>query len=230
MELPYTMKKQIKDTGSWRVKAAIGLLAFVAPIAFWWSVPGVPPVQRAVESTWLVTSTQGEGTAIAISETRLLTAAHVVRGCSSVVLTQVISVAGKKIGAYCITADVIGTASATDVAILRPRTAGAIRRFVSPAKNREALPAGSEVFHVGNFYGSLMPSCVSRGIVSRNDAQASDPQCHWKTVDQTTALAIGGSSGGGLFNADGELVGIVVGTYDSVSGIGFFVPLRAISI
>ena len=76
---------------------------------------------------------------------------------------------------------------------------------------------GTEVIHVGSsagFYNSM-----SLGIVSQTDREY-----RGKMYDQTSTIAYPGSSGGGMYTADGKCIGLV--TLAVGPGLNFYVPVR----
>ena len=86
------------------------------------------------------------------------------------------------------------------------------------------MTVGETVVAIGNPLGSLGGS-VSRGIISAVGREVSIEGCPM-TLMQVDASVNPGNSGGGLFNMDGQLIGIVnaKSTGDSVEGIGFAIP------
>ena len=84
---------------------------------------------------------------------------------------------------------------------------------------------------IGNPLGEL-GGTVTEGIISALDRQI-DVGGTTMTLLQTDASISPGNSGGGLFNADGNLIGIVNAKYSSnstssgsVEGIGFAIPIN----
>ena len=88
-----------------------------------------------------------------------------------------------------------------------------------------SMTVGDPVFAVGNPLG-VLSSSVSQGIVSGLD-RTINVDGHNMTLMQTDAAVNPGNSGGGLFNANGELIGIVnAKSYGlEVEGIGFAIPM-----
>ncbi len=111
----------------------------------------------------------------------------------------------------------VGGDSFTDIAVLKLDVTGS---GVSSDKIVEAhLPAsdythsyGEEVFAIGN-PGGTMPMSVSQGIISYLERTMSFDGTEL-TVMQIDAHATHGSSGGGLYNFYGELIGLVNGGSD----------------
>ena len=126
-------------------------------------------------------------------------------------------------------AQVIATDSYSDLAILKIDKTG-----LTPVKfgSSSSLRLGEPVFVVGSPYNGLFANSVSSGIVSglnREMVLNSATQ----TFIQTDAAVNPGNSGGPMFNANGELVGVitrksmlstVTGESTSIEGIGFAIP------
>ncbi len=126
-------------------------------------------------------------------------------------------------------AEVVATDSYSDLAILKIDKTG-----LTPVKfgSSSSLRLGDTVFVIGSPYNGLFANSVSSGIVSglnREIVLNSATQ----TFIQTDAAVNPGNSGGPMFNANGELVGIitrksmlstVTGETTSIEGIGFAIP------
>ncbi len=126
-------------------------------------------------------------------------------------------------------AEVVATDSYSDLAILKIDKTG-----LTPVKfgSSSSLRLGDTVFVIGSPYNGLFANSVSSGIVSglnREMVLNSATQ----TFIQTDAAVNPGNSGGPMFNANGELVGIitrksmlstVTGETTSIEGIGFAIP------
>ncbi len=85
---------------------------------------------------------------------------------------------------------------------------------------------GEVAVAVGNPLGTLS-NTVTDGIVSALNRQVT-VQNNDMTLIQTDASISPGNSGGGLFNANGELIGIVnaKSSYSEAEGIGFAIPIN----
>ena len=120
-------------------------------------------------------------------------------------------------------ATLVGTDSETDVAVIKVEAAN-----LKPATlgDSDQLTVGQTAIVIGNPLGSLGGS-VTSGIISALDR---DVTVNGETMNllQTSAAVNPGNSGGGLFNANGYLVGIVNAKYTStdVEGIGFAIPIN----
>ncbi len=123
------------------------------------------------------------------------------------------------------TASIVGYEKYNDVAVLkidakglRPVTLG----------DSASLSVGDVVYAVGNPLGELDFS-MSTGHVSALDrAIASDESGVAINMFQIDAAVNSGNSGGPVFNAAGEVVGIVTAKYAStgVEGLGFAIPIN----
>lgn len=168
--------------------------------------------QRQVES--------GAGSGVIISDDGyILTCAHVVDGASNVTVT---------IDDVDYTATVIGSDTASDVAVLKIEAEGLTPAVVGDSN---ALAVGEEVVAVGNPLGNLSGT-VTNGIVSALDRDVAiennDGSILNLSLIQTNASISPGNSGGGLFNMAGELVGIVNAKSEAsgAEGLGFAIPIN----
>lgn len=119
-------------------------------------------------------------------------------------------------------ATLIGTDSYSDLAVIKIDATGLPAATLGASSN---MTVGDPVFAVGNPLG-VLSSSVSQGIISGLD-RTINVDGHNMTLMQTDAAVNPGNSGGGLFNANGELIGIVnAKSYGlDVEGIGFAIPM-----
>lgn len=119
-------------------------------------------------------------------------------------------------------ATLIGTDSITDLAIIKIDAENLSAATIGTSGN---VTVGDTVYAIGNPLGVLAAS-VSQGIISGLDRLVT-VEDQEMTLMQTDASVNPGNSGGGLFNADGELIGIVnsKASGDNVEGIGFAIPI-----
>lgn len=126
-------------------------------------------------------------------------------------------------------ATVVAADSYSDLAILKIDKTG-----LTPVKfgSSSSLRLGDTVFVIGSPYNGLFANSVSSGIVSGLDREMVLNSAT-QTFIQTDAAVNPGNSGGPMFNANGELVGIVTrksmlstvtGETTSIEGIGFAIP------
>jgi S1-C subfamily serine protease len=83
---------------------------------------------------------------------------------------------------------------------------------------------GEDVFAIGNPSGKL-PMTVSAGIVSYLDRETLINSVGYMRLTQIDVQINHGSSGGGLFNMYGELVGITNAGSETYDGINYAIPL-----
>ena len=119
-------------------------------------------------------------------------------------------------------ATLIGTDSYSDLAVIKIDATGLPAATLGTSSN---MTVGDPVFAIGNPLG-VLSSSVSQGIISGLD-RTINVDGHNMTLMQTDAAVNPGNSGGGLFNANGELIGIVTAkSYGlDVEGIGFAIPM-----
>lgn len=159
---------------------------------------------------------QGAGSGVIISQDGyILTNNHVINGANSVKVRLRDST---EYGAT-----IIGSDSDNDIALLKVSATG-----LSPATfgDSNSLAVGDYVVAIGNPLGEL-GGTVTDGIISAlaRKVTIEDTQM---TLLQTNAQVNPGNSGGGLFNANGELVGIVNAKQSAteVEGIAFAIPIN----
>lgn len=127
-------------------------------------------------------------------------------------------------------ATIIGADQRSDIAIVKINATGL--KFASIADS-DKLKLGQEVIAIGNPLGEGLSCC--NGIISalaRDIVVDDNPM----TVIQTNAAINAGNSGGGLFNMNGDLVGVVnakssASYYDeaSVEGMGYAIPSNTVA-
>lgn len=119
-------------------------------------------------------------------------------------------------------AKLIGTDSDTDLAVLKIDADN-----LSPAVlgDSDALHIGDDCYAIGNPFG--LENSVSKGIVSGLKRQVSTSN-HALTSIQTDAAINSGNSGGALFNAYGEVIGVVNEKYVSsyAESLGFAITIN----
>ena len=92
-----------------------------------------------------------------------------------------------------------------------------------PPKEGYAVRKGETVFSVGNPTGSL-PGSVARGVISYIERQTSVSEIGDMTLMQIDVSTNPGSSGGGLYNLYGELIGITNAGNTNYTNINFAIP------
>lgn len=120
-------------------------------------------------------------------------------------------------------AAVIGSDSKTDVAVLKIEAEGLPPAVVGDS---DSLRVGEFVLAVGNPLGRL-GGTVTDGIISALDRDVTVNNQSMQLLQMNAAVSPG-NSGGGLFNARGELIGIVnAKSSDSdAEGLGFAIPIN----
>ena len=163
--------------------------------------------------------TQGAGSGVIISEDgTIITNNHVIEGAKNITVTL------RSGESY--EATLIGADEELDVALIKI-DAGDKELTVAIVGDSDELQVGDKSVIIGNPLGTLGGS-VTEGIVSALDRSI---VVDGKTMNlmQTDAAINAGNSGGGMFNGQGELVGIVVAKNYSgeVDNIGFVIPINA---
>lgn len=201
-------------------------------------VPGpvLNQYEKAQLQTVLVRSPDGSGSGVVVQranslgEPRLFvwTAAHVVEGYNQVEVVRTARQDGAKLDCELVWAAlVIARDAHIDVAVLWLDTKPS--EFFLPVEFDFVIPhVGDSVFHVGNFYGADFDGSVSTGVISQLGVTPSDRYRNWfwANLDQTTAFAVPGSSGGPVFDAQGEVIGLIVSGPIRTGGISCYVPTR----
>lgn len=158
---------------------------------------------------------QGAGSGVIISEDGyIVTNNHVVNNATSLKVT---TTDGTEFDAK-----IIGTDSQTDLAIIK---INAQKLQVATLGDSDTLQVGDPAIAIGNPLGEL-GGTVTTGIISATDRQITIDN-ETMTLLQTDAAINPGNSGGGLFNSDGNLIGIVNAKESStgIEGLGFAIPI-----
>jgi serine protease Do len=120
-------------------------------------------------------------------------------------------------------AKIIGYERDNDVAVIKIDATG-----LTPVKlgTNEGMRVGDTVYAVGNPLGELDYSMTS-GIVSALDRVIRVDESTSINMFQIDAAVNTGNSGGPVYNANGEVIGIVSAKYAStgVEGLGFAIPI-----
>lgn len=122
-------------------------------------------------------------------------------------------------------ATLIGTDARNDLAVIKIDATG-----LSPATlgDSDMLTVGEDVVAIGNPLGELRGTSTG-GMVSALNREVS-VEGTTMTLIQHDAAVSPGSSGGGLFNSSGSLIGIVnaKASSDDAEGIGFAIPVNSV--
>ena len=121
-------------------------------------------------------------------------------------------------------ADVVGTDSRTDLAVLKI----AATNLPAVTARGTDLVLAETVIAIGNPLG-VLSNTVSEGILSCLTREITI-EGHTMSLIQIDAAVNHGNSGGGLFDSNGSLIGIVnaKSTGESVEGIGFAIPITTV--
>lgn len=158
----------------------------------------------------------GAGSGVILSEDGyIVTNNHVIEGANTITV--------KTRDGKSYNAKLIGTDSSTDLAVIKIDATG-----LKPAVlgNSSELQVGDTAIAIGNPLGEL-GGTVTTGIVSALDREVTIDNQTMHLL-QTNAAINPGNSGGGLFNDQGELIGIVnaKSSGSNIEGLGFAIPIN----
>ncbi|MDL2323811.1 trypsin-like peptidase domain-containing protein [Ruminococcaceae bacterium OttesenSCG-928-A16] len=158
----------------------------------------------------------GAGSGVIISEDGyIITNNHVVDGARSVTVTLPDGSEHQ--------ATLVGTDPTSDVAVIKIEVTGLVPATIS---NSDNIQVGDFCLAIGNPMGTL-GGTVTDGIVSALNREITIDGNTMNLLQMSAAVSPG-NSGGGLFNANGELMGIVnakSGGQDT-EGLGFAIPMN----
>ena len=163
--------------------------------------------------------TQGAGSGVIIqSNGYIVTCNHVIEGATKITVTL------NNNKEYAAT--LIGADPENDVAVLKIKATGLTAASYGDSSK---LVPGDSVIAIGNPLGELSNTATT-GIISALDRELT---IDGKTMNlmQTDASINPGNSGGALFDASGNLVGIVVAKSagSDVEGLGFAIPINRVA-
>lgn len=175
----------------------------------------------------------GAGSGVIISENGyILTCAHVISGANSIQVTTSDGVV--------YTATVVGSYEDGDIAVLKIEAEGLQTAVLGDS---DKIQLAETLYAVGNPGGTLSGS-ITDGIISATSRTISisienevgpyglgiNNRIVSLDVLQTNAAVSPGNSGGGLFNAQGELIGIVnaKSSGENQEGLGFAIPVNTV--
>ncbi len=158
--------------------------------------------------------TEGAGSGVIISEDGFIaTNYHVIEGATNI---KVYLRSGEEY-----TATLWGYNIKNDLAVVKIEAKGL---EIATFGNSDNLVEGEDVIAIGNPLG-LLGGTVTKGIISslKREVEIDNRKM---TLLQTDASVSPGNSGGGLFNASAELIGIVnaKSSGDAVGDIGYAIP------
>lgn len=112
--------------------------------------------------------------------------------------------------------------SGHDLALLRIRKTGFNQASAEFYLGEEIPPIGTKLYHVGSLLGVGGANSMTSGIISQQGRILGGSLKY--EFDQSTASALPGSSGGGIYLEDGKYIGMLVRGADAT--FNFFVPIR----
>jgi serine protease Do len=171
-----------------------------------------------------ISSGAGSGVILS-SDGYILTCAHVVDGADTITVT---TSDGTEYDA-----EIVGSDTADDIAVLKIDATDLTAAVIGDSDEAQV---GETVYADGNPGGTLSGT-ITEGIISALNREITVETDSGGTITldviQTSAAVSPGNSGGGLFNDQGELIGIVCAKSSDTSdeGLGFAIPINtAISI
>lgn len=195
---------------------ALGLLALAAVSGAVQAQPAVRVYQENRHAVVGIEAGDGTGTGLVLDRKGLVsTNHHVIEGYREVTVTLFLDDGNRSVPGT-----VVETDPAHDLALIEIRPPARLRPVRLGSSDR--LQVGQEVVAIGNPLG--LESTVSSGIVSQI-REIEDVSIRGRLI-QTTAPISPGSSGGGLFDRSGRVVGIT--TMQAVIGqnLNFAVPVE----
>jgi len=175
-----------------------------------------------VQSGWYQYVTQGAGSGVIISQDGyIITNTHVIADESTGRPSEQITVRLADGTEY--PAKTIGYDADSDISIIKIEATGLI---AAQCGDSDKLAVGEELVIVGNPLGEL-GGTVTNGIVSATEREIQVNSVTMSLI-QTNAAVNPGNSGGGMFNMQGHLVGIVnaKSSGSDIEGLGFAIPIN----
>ncbi|MBQ3183262.1 MAG: trypsin-like peptidase domain-containing protein [Clostridia bacterium] len=166
-----------------------------------------------------VQSGAGSGVIIDADDGYIITCAHVVDGASTVTVTL------KNGTKY--EAELIGSDARTDIAVIQINGKDLVEAKLG---NSDNLVVGQTAIAIGNPLGTL-GGTVSSGIISALNREITIDGQGYSLLQIDTSINPG-NSGGGLFDIEGNLIGVVNaksggdGSGTTIEGLGFAIPIN----
>ena len=162
--------------------------------------------------------TEGSGSGVILTEDGyIVTNHHVIEGANTIKV--------RLNNGQIYSATLTGTDEKTDLAVIKINASG-----LEPAKLADSAKAraGDFVIAIGNPLGEL-GGTVTEGIISAKDREMTIDG-RTMTLLQTSAAVNPGNSGGGLFDLNGELVGVVNAKSSGadIEGLAFAIPANTV--
>jgi S1-C subfamily serine protease len=175
------------------------------------SLPWSEVFRRNSGAIWTLSSGMDNGkkslgSAVAVSPTRLITNCHLIHNAQDIRLRQ---------GNRTIRGSLVSADRAGDRCIVK--SSASMPSYVSAARQYASLMVGEDVSAIGNPKG--LDASLSRGIVAQK--RLKDGHAY---VQTDTAISTG-SSGGGLFDTAGNLVGITTFTIAEGENLNFAIAI-----
>lgn len=126
----------------------------------------------------------------------------------------------------------VGSDEYSDIAVLK-LTQDKADLVPAQVGDSDAVSVGEMVVAIGNPLGVELLGTLTMGVVSATNREIDLADGRSMDTIQTDAAINSGNSGGGLFNADGQLIGITtlkmssgMSASASVEGLGFAIPIN----
>lgn len=162
----------------------------------------------------------GAGSGVIVSSGGyIITNHHVIEGASNIIVRLTDGSEHK--------ATLVGTDSKTDVAVIAITPPSGKELPSAVIGNSDSLKLGQTVIAIGNPLGEL-GGTVTDGIISCLAREIAMDGSGTMTLLQTNAAVSPGNSGGGLFDLNGRLIGVVNAKFsgEGVEGISFAIPVN----
>ena len=220
-----TVSSQNSDDGG--EVSAVEMIQTISP-----TVVSITTEKMEVSHFWFGPQiSSGAGSGVIISEDGyILTCAHVISGADNIMVTTSDGTEYQ--------ASVVGSYEDGDIAVIKIDAEGLQAAVLGDS---DQVQTGETVYAVGNPGGTLSGT-VTDGIISATNRtitvaiESESAQSYMgnaeKTISlevlQTSAAVSPGNSGGGLFNSQGQLIGIVnaKSSGESQEGLGFAIPIN----
>ncbi len=124
-----------------------------------------------------------------------------------------------------LSAMVVGNDQKTDIAVLKIEADGLVPAVLG---NSENLNVGEPVIAVGNPLAPKLMNTISYGILSGINNNVTLQKGVSMNLLQTDASISSGNAGGGLFNTNGEAIGVVISNIQTEGGISLAIPINDI--
>ena len=122
-------------------------------------------------------------------------------------------------------ASIVGVEDCNDIAVLKIDASG-----LDPVAfgDSDKLSVGDDVYAVGNPLGELEFSMTTGRVSALDRLITTDESSEAINMFQIDAAVNSGNSGGPVYNANGEVIGIVTAKYSDtgVEGLGFAIPIN----